>query len=162
MGHRGDLRAADLAAATVDFARNNNSPRLLAYAQIAAAEIYNLVELHDRALALARCAAATLEPEPRRLRQAQLAQAHALLGLGAVLEAQTQAHATLQAASEDQDHVSEGIALRVLAESAASSGSSDAARRYMDEALAALELSGRRRVLHEAGRTARKIAKLTR
>lgn len=77
----GDARSIELADAVVELARANNSPRLLAYAQIGAAEIYNLMNRFDKAIELSRSAADGLHGESLQLQRVRAVQARALRGL---------------------------------------------------------------------------------
>lgn len=77
----GDPRSVELADAVVDLARCNNSPRLLAYAQIGAAEIYNLANRFAKALELTRSAADALHGESLQLERLRAVEARALRGL---------------------------------------------------------------------------------
>jgi hypothetical protein len=77
----GDARSLELAEAVVDLARCNNSPRLLAYAQIGAAEIYSLMNRFAKALELTRSAADALHGESLQLERLKAVEARALHGL---------------------------------------------------------------------------------
>ncbi|HZY98967.1 MAG TPA: hypothetical protein VFE36_05300, partial [Candidatus Baltobacteraceae bacterium] len=77
----GDPRSIDLADAVIDLARCNNSPRLVAYAEIGAAEIYTLMKRFAKALELTRSAADALHGESLQLERLKAVEARALRGL---------------------------------------------------------------------------------